>query len=324
MEPQAAVDGLGRIYVVYGSGEAVYCSTSTDEGKTFGSPKKVADAPKLMLGKRRGPRVAISSGNVIVSAVTNNNLVCWSSPNAGASFSKTLTQINDAEGSVPEGLHAEAATADAVVCAWLDFRTENQEVYAAVSQDGGENWGPNTLVYKAPAGSVCECCHPSVSIGSNGAIHVMFRNSIDGNRDMYVSSSTDEGQTWSAAKILGQGHWKLDACPMDGGALSVDDQNQALTIWRRGDSIFRQRVGAQETKIGVGQQPWIYAHQGVYSVYLKQRPGPLMMFKGMNQPRAISHDANDPMVAGPLSGDGPVVAVWSTSKGEIMCDVLNN
>jgi hypothetical protein len=141
---------------------------------------------------------------------------------------------------------------------------------------------------------------------------------------MYVSTSSDTGQTWSEAKMIGQANWKIDNCPMDGGAIATNDQAQAFTIWRRKDTIYRSRPGHPETKIGVGQQPWIYAGQDVYCVYLKTRPGPLMAFKGSEQPRAISHDANDPMVAGPPSGEGPVVAVWTTSKGEIMCEVLND
>ena len=323
-EPQAAIDETGNIYVVYGASNSIYCSVSKDKGNTFSQPVKVADAPKLMLGARRGPRVAISSGNIVVSAVSDGNLMCWSSSNSGISFSQTPTQINDAAGSAIEGLHAEAATPNEIVCTWLDHRDGGQEVYASISQDGSDNWGPNTLIYKSPSGSVCECCHPSVSIGSDGVIHVMFRNSLNGNRDIYVSNSSDDGATWSPAQLVGQKHWKIDTCPMDGGAIGGDDTAQTFTIWRSGDAIFRDKLGYPETRVGEGVQPWIYGGQGVYCVYLKQRPGALMMFKGGDMPRAISHEADDPVVAGPASGDGPVVAVWATSKGEIMCEVLND
>jgi hypothetical protein len=323
-EPQAAVDDEGKIYVTYGNKDSIYCSSSDDKGQTFSAPVKVADTPKLMIGMRRGPRIAICNGHVVVSAVVEGNLMCWTSTNAGQFFSDTPAQINDTAGSAIEGLHAEASNSTELACAWLDHRENGQEIYSSVSQDGGENWGPNVLVYKSPSGSVCECCHPSVTIGSDGAIHVMFRNSVQGNRDMFVSTSKDDGQTWSPATMLGQSHWKLDACPMDGGAIDGDDTAQTFTIWRRADSIFRAKVGRPETKIGVGVQPWLYAGQGVYGVYLKQRPGPLMMFRGAEAPRAISHDADDPMVAGPMKGEGPVVAVWTTSKGEIMCELLND
>src|SRR5205085_10647001 len=133
-----------------------------------------------------------------------------------------------------------------------------------------ENWGANTLVYTSPSGSVCECCQPSVAIGSDGVIHVMFRNSLAGNRDMYVADSSDDGQTWSSATQLGTGNWKLDMCPMDGGAINADDEGHVVSIWRRQDAIYRVAPGEREDRIDIGQQPWIYARQGGYGVYLKR------------------------------------------------------
>jgi len=322
-EPQAVVHGMD-VHVAFGTKDAIYCASSDDGGKSFGEAIKVADAPGLMLGARRGPRIAISNNDVIVTAVVNGNLMCWVSSNNGKWFGNAPAQINEVSGSAIEGLHSEAGNDNKVVCAWLDHRDGGQEVYTAVSQDGGENWGPNWLVYKSPSGSVCECCSPSVSVASDGTIYVMFRNSLAGNRDMFVTSSSDDGQTWSPAKQMDESHWKLDVCPMDGGALDTDDQSQAFAIWRRGENIYRAKVAHGETKIAPGVQPWIYAGQTIYGVYLKQKPGPLMFFRSSEQPRALSHDADDPMIAGPSNGDGPIVVVWTTSKGEILCQQVND
>ena len=322
-EPQTFVGEHG-IHVVYGTKDTIYCSTSDDGGKSFARPVKVADAQNLMIGSRRGPRVTVSSRNVVVTAIVDGNVKCWISPSNGKWFSDSPAQINDMPGSAAEGLHAAAAGENEIACAWLDNRDGGQEVYSSVSQDGGENWGPNVLVYKSPGGSVCECCSPSVAIASGGAIYVMFRNSLSGNRDMYVTSSSDDGQTWSTAKQMDGGHWKLDMCPMDGGALDADDQAQVFAIWRRGENVYRAKIGRPETKVAAGVQPWIYAGQTVYGAYLKQRPGPLMVFEGSAPPHAISHDADDPMIAGPASGEGPIVVVWTTSKGEILCQRIDD
>jgi len=91
-EPQAAVDDEGNIFVVYGSGENIYCSKSDDKGHTFADPIKVATASKLMLGMRRGPRVAISHGTVVVSAISDGNLMCWTSSSNGQRFSDAPLQ----------------------------------------------------------------------------------------------------------------------------------------------------------------------------------------------------------------------------------------
>ncbi len=55
---------------------------------------------------------------------------------------------------------------------------------------------------------------------SDDAVHVMFRNSLAGNPDMDVATSKDDSKTFATAKMVGQGCWKLNACPMDSGMLT--------------------------------------------------------------------------------------------------------
>ena len=102
-------------------------------------------------------------------------------------------RVNDVADSAREGHHAMASGADGSIwCVWLDLRDKKSEIYAAVSNDDGATWTANQCIYRSPDGSVCECCHPSVVV-SGHHVHVMFRNSIGGHRDMYVTSSTDGG-----------------------------------------------------------------------------------------------------------------------------------
>ena len=320
-EPQVAVGEKGNVYVVFGSKDALYLSKSWDRGKTFDKPTKIASPESLKIGLRRGPRIGLTNGFIVVTATSDNNLFAWRSNDDGKTW-QGPDKVNDKDGSAAEGLQGVGVSDTEIACAWLDHRDEGTEIFASVSQDGGENWSANTMVYTSPSGTVCECCHPSVAIGSDGNIHVMFRNSLAGNRDMYIADSTDDGQTWSTPIQLGGGHWKLDSCPMDGGALSADDEAHVVSLWRRADTVYRDAPGEAEDRIGVGQQPWVYGRLGGYGVYLKRRPGPLMAFHGNEAPEKIADDADDPVVAGPAHSQGPVVAVWTTSKGEIMEKVL--
>ena len=57
------------------------------------------------------------------------------------------------DGSAAEGLHGMAANNNEVACAWLDHRDGGTEIFASVSQDGGENWSANTMVYTSPSGT---------------------------------------------------------------------------------------------------------------------------------------------------------------------------
>ena len=149
-----------------------------------------------------------------------------------------------------------AATADGLAAlAWLDLREKGTRIYTAVSRDHGATWSPDNFAYASPSGSVCECCHPSVAINTDAAMAVMFRNNLDGYRDMYVARSRD----WTKLgppKKSGTGSWKLDACPMDGGALVLDG-NDVISVWRRETDVYLAPLGQPEKRLGTGRDPVI-------------------------------------------------------------------
>ena len=96
----------------------------------------------------------------------------------------------------------------------------------------------------------------------------MFRNSVEGNRDMYVVSSQDNGRTFSEARKLGSGTWTLNACPMDGGSLDFAPDGKPATAWRRGREVFIADLGLRESRLGPGTQPVaVFAPQGRWTVW---------------------------------------------------------
>ena len=82
-QPQLAA-GNGTVALVFGSGESIWMARSADDGRTFTAPAKVADLPKLSLGRHRGPRVVISGNAIVVSAIpAQGDLFAWRSTDAG-------------------------------------------------------------------------------------------------------------------------------------------------------------------------------------------------------------------------------------------------
>jgi hypothetical protein len=77
-----------------------------------------------------------------------------------------------------------------------------------------------------------------VAVDADGRVAVMFRNSIDGARDMYVIKSADGGKTFSAARKHGEQPWLIDACPMDGGSVVLSG-DRLTAVWRRQEKLFR-------------------------------------------------------------------------------------
>jgi hypothetical protein len=256
-QPQlAAADE--HTYLAFGHGSTITVLDSTDEGETFGTPNTIHVSGKMALGMRRGPRIAATREAVVVTAIAgargggaDGDVVAYRSVDHGRTWTPA-TIVNDVPGSAREGLHALAANPDGlVVLAWLDLRQKGTRLYAAVSRDHGLTWAPDILVYASPSGSVCECCHPSVDVDDYGNIAVMFRNSLDGNRDMYVARSRD-GRVFEPAAKLGVGTWPLQGCPMDGGAVVLGDEG-VMATWRREDGVFLTKAGTSEKRLATGR-----------------------------------------------------------------------
>jgi hypothetical protein len=333
-QPQLTVDAAGVIHVVYGVNDVVCYQTSADGGKAFSKPVELTFAHAMSLGMRRGPRIAAGDKGICITAIggkqgkgRDGDVLAMHSTDGGTNWTGPV-QVNDAADSAREGLHAMAAGPKGeLCCVWLDLRNRETEIVASRSLDGGKTWSKNVLVYKSPYGSVCECCHPSVTIDDRGRVLVQWRNSLGGNRDIYVASSTDGGNSFGAAQKLGTGSWQLRACPMDGGAIAVG-RSEISSVWRREKSLYLSTLaGGQEQLLGPGEQPWIAATKaGPYIVWLSKRGEQAhLLAPGSKTPTKLGSNAGDPVIAAGHRGNGPVVAAWESRDGKnytIMCQVI--
>lgn len=273
VQPQLAKLG-NKVFVAYAQDASVRVRSSADGGATFGPEVTLAVPGRMSVGMRRGPRIAVTASAVMVSVIAgarggglDGDLLLYRSVDGGATFGAPVV-INDASGSAREGLHGFAANDQGfVILAWLDLRAPGTQIFAATSQDHGATWSADRFVYKSPSGTVCECCHPSVTPGrgNRGIGHaIMFRNSVDGNRDLHVTRSED-GISYSPARKSGVGSWKLDACPMDGGDFIVNGTD-IVSVWRREMDVYIASPGRPERKLGPGRTPVIDrsgAHQDI-------------------------------------------------------------
>lgn len=267
VQPQlAAVNN--DVYLTFGRGDRLVVARSTDGGETFGSPVALPGTGVLSLGMHRGPRIAGTSRALLVAAVmgqkgggTDGDVVVFRSTDNGATWAAPVV-INDVPGAAREGLHAMAASPSGLVAlSWLDLRQGGTRLVTAVSRDHGATWSDDVLAYASPGGAICECCHPSIAISATGVMAFMFRNNLDGNRDMYVTRSSD-GTAFSPAVKLGTGSWLLDACPMDGGALAFDGR-EITAVWRRENDVYLTTAAAPESRLGRGRDP-VVAQTGAH------------------------------------------------------------
>lgn len=262
-QPQIAADG-GKVYLTYGLADSIYFAASRNGGQAFDPPVRVAQG-KIPIGRHRGPRISIAGKALVISAVLgqqgggrDGDVLAWRSTDGGKSWSRGV-RINDVEASAREGLHAMSSSGNTVFAAWLDLRANGTRLYGAVSKDGGTTWSKNTLVYESPDGTICQCCHPTVMVAPHGDILAMWRNALAGSRDMYVARSNDGGKTFPRAERLGSGTWKLEACPMDGGGLALDNDGKLWSAWRREDRVIVFSPKGEERVLGPGKDPSIAA-----------------------------------------------------------------
>lgn len=321
-QPRLALDGRGRVWLAHGEGSDVFVARSDDGGKTFAPAIKIATVPKLMLGMRRGPRLVVHEDRLTVTVI-GEELIAFSSTDAGKTWSEPAT-INDVPGSAREGLHdlALSPTGELFVT-WLDLRNGRTELWGASSADG-RAWKANARIYASPEKTICECCHPSALFDARGALAVMWRNAIDGSRDMWMAVRAPGAAAFSPARKLGEGTWKIAGCPMDGGRLIALGDGKFGAVWQRNGEIFFSPPEGSELSLGPGKQPAIASVNGE-RVVVFQRGDDLMIARGDGSaPSKRAGTARFPVIVATPDGRSAVLAYEQgpTSAGRVVVEPL--
>jgi hypothetical protein len=320
-QPQLA-EHNGVVALVSGQGKSIRFALSSN-AETFSPPVTIAELPVLALGRHRGPRVAFAKDAILVTAIggsklatgthahglpADGSLFAWRSTDQGKTWSQPIT-VNDVPAAAREGLHSLAADSQGnALLVWLDLRATGTQLYASVSHNSGQTWSKNFLLYQSPGGTICQCCHPSLLALGQGEFAVMFRNALQGNRDMYVARVKGTTVTQPAAKA-GQQSWALDACPMDGGGLALS-QGRLLTAWRRATEIFLAPENQPETRLGEGKDVALAARGAKHFALWSTPTGIQAQITG--HPRTLSQSGAYPTVV--ALPDGTALAAWEEAN----------
>lgn len=249
--PNIVKDNADNLHLVYGTGDSIMYSYSSDRGATFSAPSLISVLPKLAASHTRGPQIAVTSNGLVLTACNNSGDIFSYVKDASGKWQQTV-RVNDMDTVAKENLMALSADGQNAFAVWLDLRDKHNKIFGAKSTDGGKTWSKNIMIYTSPDTTVCECCKPSVVMKGND-VYVMFRNWLDGNRDLYLIQSSDGGTNFGQAQKLGNGSWSLNGCPMDGGSLAVNMNGEIQTVWRRKGKIYSASPGSPEKEIGEGR-----------------------------------------------------------------------
>lgn len=251
--PSVTKDHQGNIHLIYGIGDSLLYRYSSDKGQTFSQPELIAIIEGLFAFATRGPQIVATRDGLSVVAPTEAGNI-WSFVKTGADKWVKTARVTDIDSVNLEGFVSLASDGSSRLFAtWLDLRNNRRnKLYGARSEDCGRSWSSNIKVYVSPDTTICECCKTSVAMNGNN-VYVMFRNWLDGNRDLHIISSSDAGRSFGKANKLGNGSWALNGCPMDGGNIVIGKNGILETVWRREAKIYSCQPGKPEVEIGEGK-----------------------------------------------------------------------
>ncbi|HTG92790.1 MAG TPA: sialidase family protein [Pyrinomonadaceae bacterium] len=206
-----------------------------------GDPPTVAVAPDKTVYVGWTARVDSKAGHA-------TNLYLSSSHDQGQTFAAPV-KVNDDTKPGDHGMHSLAVGSDGrIYMAWLDERSiapvpmkemkmdssakghmeSNRGLYYATSMDGGHTFSANQRV----ASDVCPCCKTALAVSSDGHLYLSWRQVLPGDlRHIAVASSSDQGKTFTAPKIVSDDQWVLAGCPVSGPSLSVDKNGVLSVLW---------------------------------------------------------------------------------------------
>jgi hypothetical protein len=306
--PNVVTDNSGIIHVVYGEGDDIMYTSSADGGNKFSEPVSISALPELAASHMRGPQIAATSSGLIVTACTEAGDIYSFTKSSSGNWEKG-NRLNDVDTVAKENLMALSADGQLAFAVWLDLRDKHNEIYGARSTDGGQTWRKNILVYASPDTTVCECCKPSVLIKGN-EVHVMFRNWLNGNRDMYLIASTDGGASFGNAQKLGSASWALNGCPMDGGAMAIGSDGNIETVWRRKQMIYACEPGETEMEIGDGKNCTMLSVNGK-NIYAWTNDGDIVVMKPQGMKKTLG-TGSMPVLA--QINNEHVICVWENDQ----------
>jgi hypothetical protein len=171
--PPGATTSKARVYMEYHDfgPSQVWVTTSSDGGKTFGTPVDVVSF---------SPQAEAAT---FCNSIPGGVKVVQSGPHAGRIYAAWLA--------------ADLPTNVATGCNLTQLNTFHS-VWIAWSDDGGATWSDH-LVFDGGFGHDASALFADLTLDKAGNPYVAFGDNLVGEWDMYVEASFDNGETWNGS-----------------------------------------------------------------------------------------------------------------------------
>jgi hypothetical protein len=266
IQPQAAIDDMGTLHLVYFKGDAAHGDLlyvrSTDDAKTFSRPIRVnsVDGSAIAAGTIRGAHLAIGRNN--------RPHIAWNGSGKPETADKLVpmfyTRLDDSgEAFEPQrnvitrrygldgGGSVAADRAGNVYVAWHAPEQQgtgeaNRRVWVVRSSDDGKTFAPESAAFDAPTGA-CGCCGMRIFADpASGSLFALYRSATEQvHRDIYLLRSDDHAATFQGADISPM---IVGTCIMSSAAFAAS-KDGPLAAWETQSQIYWSRIAPNGAKV---------------------------------------------------------------------------
>jgi hypothetical protein len=274
--PTVAVAADKTVYVGWtarlageGHGNTLYLSASRDEGRTFEAPVKVNDDDKPASHGMHS--LAVAADNRVYVAWLDERNVAPSSGQMPGMNQKTMEHkepnsevffAHSSDGGRTFSPNQRLANEACPCCKTALAVGPNNQVYAgwrqvlpgdfrhiavASSVDGGQTFAPPQVVsddnWKITG---CPVSGPALVVAGDGVLRaVWYTAGGRGQAGLYWAESRDQGQTFSARKLLAEGEVRGNP------SLLLDDRHNLLAVWESDDEKEARILSARLAADGI-------------------------------------------------------------------------
>lgn len=221
----------GRLLRVRATAHEVSADVSRDNGAHFGSAVTVSKPGQQIVARRDDPpALAVDSGgriSVVYYAAERRKAAAYISYAAPDDLRFSEPVVLAAPSQMDEyGMVRLAAAPDGR--SWLFWYATQQQassgsLYYSSAAPGEKLQAPHTKLFDA----MCACCRPALDFDTHGD-PVLFA------RMMFANGTRDHALLRIHPPLVQRAvvdDWHIDACPMQGPALSIDANNRYHAVW---------------------------------------------------------------------------------------------